>query len=394
MKQEYAKGKARAGVKSPMGDAFGIARRLWIAVQLLLLGLLATDLAGAEPVKGLYRAEVLVTSQSLRERNRASSEALAEVLVRVTGMPQVLQQPPAKSAIKRAQRYVSEFSYETTDEVLEKNGKAKAATRLVFRFSPALIDKLLRDARLPIWPANRPNLLVWLVEDDLRLGRQLVGGEEVLASLQQAAKRRGVPLATPLLDLQDRVALKPDDLWQLNEDKIRAASRRYRADGILVGRYTQTSDGRWRANWQLLLRQDASLFESSADAVEAVIERGIDRVADYLAGLYAIVPRGQGPATVVVQIDGVRDFRHYIATLNYFDGLAMVRDAAPTQVNGETLVLQLHAEGDLSLLLQTLALDKKLLPADNGGSLSLPGSRYSPRGSLANPLQYRWAADQ
>ena len=360
------------------------------AVATLGLLLVAAQ-ALAEPVKHLYRAEVLVASQSVTERSRAATTALETVLVRVSGRAQVLEHPSAQKALKRAHRYVSEFSYETTDEQLEIDGALQPATRLVLRFSAALVEKLLREAGLPLWPANRPSLLVWLVEDDLSRGRHLVADPLVWESVRAQAAERGLPLATPLLDLQDQIALEADALWHFDEENIRAASARYGADGIVVGRYTRASNGRWLANWQLLHKREANLFDSSAESIEELVARGMTQVVEHIAGLYAIVPRNQAPDTVVVEVAGVEDFGRYIATLDYFDGLAMVRHAALTEVKGATLVLQLSTEGELSLLLDALSLDKKLLPADDGGSLSLPGSRYSPRGSASNPLQYRWS---
>lgn len=356
----------------------------------LVVGVFGPQIGRAELVKGLYTTDVLVSSQGGAERVRAASEGLAEVLLRVSGHPRALRHPDIKQALKRAQRYVSEFSYESTEDTLVVNGEVRAAHKLILKYSASLVERLLRRAEQPIWPANRPNLLVWLVMDEYPTGRRLVGDAAVRDSLRVAAQRRGVPMILPLLDLQDQIAISADALWELDETNTLAASRRYRADGILVGRYSQTSQGNWLANWKLLHRDEAVVFDSGSEEFDRMLNSGLDQVADYLAGLYAIVPGEQGPAAVVVQLSGVSNFASYAAALNYLDGLAMVRHAALVAVRGDTLLLNLYTEGDLSQLLDTLALDNKLLPADEGGSLSLPDSRYSAKGSAENPLQFRW----
>ncbi len=55
--------------------------------------------------------------------------------------------------------------------------------------------------------------------------------EEIVA----AADERGLPIAWPLLDLQDRDAVTFIDVWGGFEDRIVAASARYRADAVLIG---------------------------------------------------------------------------------------------------------------------------------------------------------------
>ena len=73
----------------------------------------------------------------------------------------------------------------------------------------ATIKQLLRSNSLPIWPENRPAVLVWLVIDD-GTERSIVAGEhraDAAQQLKDAAAARGVTLALPMGDLEDRMAL-------------------------------------------------------------------------------------------------------------------------------------------------------------------------------------------
>ena len=71
----------------------------------------------------LYRVEVLVSSQTEAERNRATSEALAELLVRVSGDTQAPSLPTLAAAQRRASQYLHEFRYASTDQQLQVDGQ-------------------------------------------------------------------------------------------------------------------------------------------------------------------------------------------------------------------------------------------------------------------------------
>ena len=351
-----------------------------------------------EQLVDLYQTETLVTSQSSRERARAATDGLAEVVLRISGTLAALQAPAVIDGMRRAQSYVYEFQYASTDQTLTVDDREVPASRLILRFSRQGVERLLRRANLPMWPANRPSLLVWLVVDDLDRGRHLVGPADdpaAIAALNAAAGRRGLPLLAPLLDLEDRVALAGDAAWVLAEDKIRLASGRYQSDAILVGRYSSTSRGEWRATWLLLHKGQSRVFDSVGFELDTVIAAGVNQVADHLAGIYAIVPGQHDPDAVVMQLTGVADFTHYVRVLDYLEKLAVVRQAHLAAVRGDTLLLHLYTDGDLALLLNALALDRRLVPVASVDP-GLPGPeapewQLGPRGSIHNPLHYQWS---
>ncbi len=362
-----------------------------------------TAFAWAEQVVDLYQTQSLIKSQSGSERARAAADGLAEVFLRVSGSEGTLRNPLIAKALRRAQSYMYEFRYESTDETLLEGGKEIPASRIVMKFSPQAVEKVLRQARMPMWPANRRSVVMWLVVDKLSGGRQLVGEAEnpqEVKVLTEASVRRGLPVIVPLLDLEDRITLSADDAWNLEENAIRQASKRYRADSILIGRYSQTSRGRWRGNWTLLDdRQGGSMFDSSGRNLDEIIDKGVDQVAGYMASLAAIVPGTESSGAVVMQLDGIKHFGSYIKVLKYLESLAVVRHAELTAVHEDTLLLQLYTEGELALLIDALALDKKIFPvaaADTAYAVNrepVIGTGVpwqGPRGSAQNPLQYKW----
>jgi uncharacterized protein len=355
----------------------------------VLILCLWVPMAGASQRIDLYSAEALVPDQSAVERNRAVANGLGEIVLRVSGDRSALENPAIRRAMGQSQTYLYEFSYASTPEQLERDGRMIPARRLVLKFSPQAIEELLRSANLPLWPANRPSLLVWLVVSEPS-GSSLVTGAAERDALRAEARRRGLPLITPLMDLEDRLALSGRDLWAMDEEVIRTASRRYGADAILVGRYSQTSGGQWRSGWQLFHAMGNQVFDSQHADLETVLASAVNEVADHFASLYAIVPRDEGPDAIVMQVSGINDFAAFKQVQRYLDGLPMVRRTEVLAARQDALLLRLYAEGSMDRLLTTLGQDRYLAEPRQAGAVSLPENRYLPQGTLANPLIYNW----
>lgn len=353
---------------------------------LLILTCLALG-ARAERVVDLYSADTLVRTQSAAQRAAGAKRALAEALVRISGVADAAERPPVREALVRAEDFVYEYSYHSTEETLEDpSGVPVPASRLSFKFSPTLIEGLLREAGLPFWPANRPAVLVWMVSNTTE-GMAVNSDGTAYRQLRQAAGQRGLPLITPLFDLEDYLALPAEALWRLDEPAIREASERYRPDAVLVVRFSELSSGEWRADWQLLHAEGVVSGDARAAERAALRAAAVGAVADHFAGLYAINPGESGSGQVALLVNNVEDFATYKAIEGYLQKLALVRRVELTRLSDNRLLLQVHTEVDIPRLENALALDGRLLPDETG---SLPQNRYLPRGLAANPLRYQW----
>lgn len=380
--------------------------------------------ASAGQVIQIYRAETLVATQSAAERNDAIKLGLEEVILRVSGDGASLENPLVREALSQAQSYLYEFSYASTDEMLQIEEQQVPATRLILKFSPSSIDKLLRDANLPLWPANRPALLIWPIMKDINGDIYRVLDEESHKALYRQAGLRGVPLLMPLHDLEDNLALSNDELWAQNEERVRAASERYKADAILVGRYSQGISGSWESSWQLLHTSGNQHFEPRSADTAGIFTQVINATADYFARLYAIAPGEGGAASgeIVMRVDGVTEFSDYKDLERYLTELAITNRVDLISMERDKVLIRLHTAGDLALLQNMLELGKKLYPVISDsvplqnvqayvpGALSTenwqqpvptdangpesptvsPTTATSAQGTLANPVVYRW----
>lgn len=369
----------------------------------------------------IYRADTLVKTQSETERNAAARATFGEVVVRVSGQRSALEHPAVKAAQLRAQNYLFGFTYKSSAERITVDGKTFPALSLQLNYEPQAIEKLLRDSQLPLWPATRPKVLVWLVAKD-SAGLRLVPEVTDIQAMQLQAQYRGLPLSFPKLDLEDSLSLTADDLWALDIEKIKTASLRYKADAILIGRYTPYSlgpippalvvdpsatempsedrvasslassysassvaaeavvdaaqapviQGPWLGDWQLLHAASEQTFADETPEVKGLFTAAIDHAADYFANHYAIMPTNQGPQTIVLRVGGIASFAQFKHAQAYLDELAMVQRLEVVKVDAEGILVRLTTEGDVKLLMSTLALGRRLVPLQSETLVEAP----------------------
>ncbi len=346
-----------------------------------------------------FRASVPVKSQSSSERKQATEEAFLQVLVRMSGTMAVQSEDGILQKLGSASRYVEQYQYEALDsDALKAEGFRE---KLTVSFSPVAVRRVLDQAQMPFWSVNRPNTLVWLVEDDAEQGKQLLNQYSetpVVGALGDAALVRGLPLTFPVLDMEDRLALSADDVWDVNEEAIMAASERYAPDVILVGRYSQTSRGELWSIWQFFhsgatRSYDSRVLVSETDGVDARF--GVDALyplADFLSSRYAIQNRGEASGRLVVQLGGVNSFPAYRRSLDYLATLAAVSSLHVAAVRGDTMLLYLESEASVERLMSAIALDNKLKIFKDDERTGVPEWQQSPAGTPENPLRYRWSS--
>ena len=94
-----------------------------------------------------------------------------------------------------------------------------------------------------------------------------------------AAERRGLPLAFPLLDTEDLARVTFPDIWGGFDELVLDASQRYEASSVLIGRVRPESAERNRWTYHFSGEQHAWTGEP---------ELVVNRVADVLAAEFAI----------------------------------------------------------------------------------------------------------
>lgn len=355
-------------------------RKTRIALLWTLLGLVVMG-ARAEVVADLHSATVPVADQSSQALAAAAREALAEVLVKVSGSRDFLQKPVIVAALDDARSHVQQYGYERAEA-------PAAGLALRFEFDGAYVTNLVKRAGAPLWTANRPTVLAWVVVED-ELGRHFVNRDSASQEAQlllQEFSRRGVPVQLPVFDLADTAALSPDDAWRLDATALRAASARYNVQDVVAGRLARLSDGNALGDWSYF-RQDEQINRSVAvPDLQTFLREGVNVVAGELAARYAVAPTGGGAGGVRISVSGVSSFADYAAIVKWLEGLELVDYANLEQVQGDRIELRLQAQADASQLAATIELNDRLVPIPLSGPASEPGSEAAPSAQL----NYQW----
>lgn len=323
-------------------------------IPVLARGLLAVWLilpalpAAAMTLHDLYETEVPVAGEDLDSRNQAIGQALAQVLVKLTGRDPA---PGTASLAPQAPRYVQEYRFR---RAVSTDGQEQR--RLWVRFDKLGLDRLLRERGLPLWGDSRPGILVWLgIERDGR--RELVGVDAPIAqALTAGAVARGLGVQWPLMDLEDQAKLTTADLWSDYGTAVTQASARYAQPLVLTGRLRQVSADHWEGRW-VLYEGDQSRAMKSSGVTDAMAAAGaVNQLADALAARYAPAGGQHGPDVVRVQINGIRNVSEYAQVLKLVGEREMVDRVVLRSADDDRLLLDVLARGGRDGLAQVLDL--------------------------------------
>jgi hypothetical protein len=306
----------------------------------LLPALLLVASAQAVTVPDLYE-----TAQPVEgSRDAAFGEALRTVLVRVSGQRDAAARV---GEVGDPRKYVQRFGF-TADDVLQVG------------FDSASIDRLLSNAGLPIWGRERPATVVMFGVEEAGAWRWLAVDTPAREreAIEKVARQRGLPLKWPVMDAQERSEASAES------PGLMQAAARYGANAVLVGRARGGS-----VQWTLL-------SDDGAAQISGGLEDGVHLAADTFARVFAA--SGSSLGNVIVEVTGIADLSAYAATLNYLEGMTLVRAVALEQVAGETMRFRLAVRGDAATLRRAIALDRRLVPTDAATAADRLAFRYQP----------------
>lgn len=308
----------------------------------LLPALLVVASARAVTVPNLYETAQPVDGS----RDAAFVEALKTVLVRVSGQRDAALRV---GEISDPRKYVQRFGF-TAGNVLEVG------------FDAASVDRLLSNAGLPIWGRERPATVVMFGVEEAGAWRWLAADTPAREreAIEKTARERGLPLKWPVMDAQERSEASSDS------PGLMQAATRYGADAVLLGRARGGV-----VQWTLLSNDGAAQASGGLDD-------GVHLAADSFARVFAA--SGSSLGSVIVEVAGIADLNAYAATLNYLEGMTLVRGVALEQVTGDKMRFRLAVRGDAATLRRAIALDHRLVPTDaaDGAAADRLAFRYQP----------------
>lgn len=336
------------------------------SIRLLIIAFLAltVGLPTLLQADDLYTATAPVADHSDAARSQAVKLGMEEVLIRLTGVSDVASRPEVRAMLARVNAYVVEYSYTALNTNDSNLG-------LKVHYDRVGVDRFLRDRGLPIWPLNRPRILVWLVADS-PLGESAfvtpAQAEAVQRSLDRVFDRRGMPVIYPRYDLQDQQHLPAEQALSFDTDAIALASSRYPVEGWMVVRLHQPGDGVWRGAWIMGRDGQSMMRDVEALSLEAMLQTLVDQAVDAVAANFSYVARKTADQ-VDVEVRGINSFRAYNNLITALEDMSIIRKVEVTGLDGDHVQLVLAIEGERSHLLDSLYRYPGLEPLNPDGSV-------------------------
>jgi hypothetical protein len=325
----------------------------------LLASLMALVIIALAPLQvkadtDIYMAEIEVVDDV--SESDAINAAFVQVITALTGSTNSRNNALIKQGLLSAEEFVSHLaSTQREDE----------QPVLQVRFDQVAVDQLLTQAGLPIWGAERANLLAWLVIE--RQGMQeLIGDDddEAAVLLRQHTELRGIPLVLPLMDLTDQSQVSISDIGGRFWQPIVEASQRYQAQGIVIGRVYQTIDGYWHGQGQLKLPDGTETWQLQAAELKVMLARLSEELGGMLVQRYALQTDSNSSSQLFVQVQRVGELQAYADLLKVLAEVSSVTDVKVVSLHGDTVLLRVTHQGEAKKLLLGLELESRLALLD------------------------------
>jgi len=302
-------------------------------LALLVLGLVTLPAMALTNVN-LYRSEIVLDQTAENADAQARIEGMKEVIVRASGDRNAIANEVVEKALRQNTQYLAQISY----------GQKDGEQTLRMGFSAPHIRSLLSQAQLPVWPAARANILVWLVEE--KADRNIVwehSSSMVLEQLKDQADKRGLPLTVPVGDFDDITGVAVSDLWGGFIQPVGQASQRYPVDAVLVVK-AQNNTVRWTLYDQkpstIGITRQAPLSGSNNGADAAT--KMINQISDYYAKKTAVVVANESSEAIKVRFTELNDAVGFFTLENELKKLSSVASLDILKIQGNQVTFNVH----------------------------------------------------
>lgn len=330
----------------------------YLSIVVLLLGLSANLWAAA----ALYSSEQQLQDQSPAQLRSATKRALSEVLVRVSGNRDLLNRQDIRMALTASDRYLQQYSFAGSVQ----NDKGERLQNFVFQFDPLSVDELLQSAGLPIWPVNRPPVLLWYVIEDSRARRFLTSEEdpEVVEELMAIFDNRGLEIQFPLFDLEDSSLVEISDILKLDRFSIARGGMRYDSSTILAGRLSQLSNGSWVSDSLYILNGKSYPVPANDGELASLVDSLADFAAVKMSAEYALEVSEKSAEGMRLYLEGINSFEDYSSALEYLENIQAVEQANIEYMSAGRAVFRVYFQGQMRQFQQALSLEGSLQSLD------------------------------
>jgi uncharacterized protein len=257
----------------------------------IALGVLrAASSATGGTIDDLYQARTIVTGQGEENRLRGFPLCLEDVLIKVSGDPELIDDPRLGLLQAQAPTFVVSFEYHDRMAGLathDEQGTRDRPYDLIVHFDRGKIDATLRSLGLTPWVTARPLVMVVFGMQQATARYLLtrdgdhVGPNESLAA---AADKRGIPILIP----STRELAMHRIAWEdLTGDMagFDAIARALGADVALAGELIwEEQELGWVASWSLVAAGSVHHWQIRGVSFDAAFRNALGGSAQILSG--------------------------------------------------------------------------------------------------------------
>jgi hypothetical protein len=314
----------------------------------LFISLLAVELPlQAMADTALYQAILPVNSQTATERQKLLPQAMAQVLIKVSGNPHLADNANVRNYLTQAARYIQQYHYANS---------SGAKPMLLITFNATAIDNVLQKFGQPKWAGERSSILIWLATETN--GNHVVVDEidKIGQLVKLTAQQYGIPVIFPANDLEDMQQVTIDNLWAPNINPILQTMKRYQADKILAGRITQINSQAWSIQWQVGNSQELHSVNANATSLDDVIQQGFGQVLSKLANSSLSTNIESGPKQKKeIIVNGVTGLSDYQKVQDFLQNIPSVQSVQVLNVGADQITFNIVIQGTEDELISAIA---------------------------------------
>jgi hypothetical protein len=350
----------------------------------------------AVEVKDLYQASVTLNSRNNADKVIALKEALAAVLLKVGGNKSVLDNNIIKKALADYSLYLNQYRYQLktiqATKPIEDNQTQAKQLFLLASFNEDKINQLFQQADLAIWGRLRPQVLLWLVDED-GLTRSIISNStnsNLPFIVNDFSDQRGLPIMMPLMDLTDLSDIALSDIWGRFEQPVREASSRYFAEAIVVMRMSNSSllayeaemgvevdpnncgvpciqknskTQKYTLDWSLLgssLKGEQNKFTQQYQGSERkkLLQQGLADITELIYQYYALSTTSNND--FIIEVANIDSLAIYVDVFEFLTNLSAVKSVTLMNAKGASRRFKLELLGSSDALVASLKLNKQL----------------------------------
>jgi hypothetical protein len=335
-------------------------KKYYLAGFCIIVGLLMSSVFAIR-VNSIYQAGIPVASQSETEKPQAEQKALAQVFVKVSGNSAILENPSIKSSLTTADALAEEFSYSQSPST------PTTPYILHIRFDSEAINRLLRNAGIPIWGQNRPLIVAWIEYEAPNQAAEIIDSDSASSiqhSLKEYAEQRGLPIILPMMDVTDLNQVNVNDIVTMTIPVLQNASQRYTPDGILVARVFQLQEG-YSIQSKMIMGAYQWGWTITGKKLDDVVAALTNNIAEALAGRYAVVVSNTVQTQLTMKVTGIVQQNDLADLMKYMSHLTPVADAEPLHISGTEVMLKISLRSSKQAFIQALSVGQKLRPGSD-----------------------------